>query len=297
MTNLPLPFEDDFQDRDDTPLPLIVATRWNFPLAHVQTEDGMYYAVQDWIVGLIGVTNEQASKDWTKLKKKTSPLWRSLPYRASDGKTYKRPFTDDKGVYVIAQYLRPLEVRPVLEEVREFLAAAGAFVDEIRRTPETVVLKGAINPDEAIDAAIKAYRAQGKDDRWIQARIEGKIKRNQFTAALSAAVEELLTPRHFATATDDIYMGLWQRTAAQLKKELDLPKKANLRDHQPMLALHYQGIAEEVCAHKLGTRQELTWDEARDIVKMVANFIGKQAQQTAELLQMDLATGSPLLPS
>jgi hypothetical protein len=297
MSTMPLPFDDDSQIHDDTPLPLIVAKRWNFPLAHVETDDGMYYAVQDWIRGLVGGTTEQASKDWAKIKKKTSLQWRGLPYRATDGKVYKRPHTNDVGLYLIAQYLRPLEVRQVLEDVRDFLADAGAFVDELRLDPEVALTSGAINPDQAIEAAIKVYRAQGKDDGWIQARIEGKIKRNLFTAALSAAVAEMLTPRHFATATDDIYKGLWGRTAAMLKKEMELPKKANLRDHQPRLALHYQGIAEEVSALKLGKREELTWDEARDIVQTVAAFIGKQAAQTADLLQMDIATGKALLPS
>jgi len=296
MSNLPLPFEDDFQTDDDTPLPLIVAKQWNFPLRYAQTDTDMYYAIQDWIVGLQGGTTTKAALVWKDFRKKqTSVSNASLPYKATDGKTYKRPFTNDKGLYTIAQYLRGMEDRLVLDEIKNFLAAAGEFVDGIRLDPGRAVSSGAINPDEAIDAAIKAYRAQGKDDRWIQARIEGKIKRNQFTAALSAAVAEILTPRHFAATTDDIYKGLWGRTAANLKQEMALSKRSSLRDHQPILALHYQGIAEEVSAHKLGTRQELTWHEAREIVQMVAAFIGKQAQQTSELLQMDLATGKPLL--
>jgi hypothetical protein len=76
---------------------------------------------------------------------------------------------------------------------------------------------------------------------------------------------------------------------------LELPKKASLRDHQPLLALHYQGIAEEVSAQKLGQREELEWNEAREIVATVAAFIGRQAQETSQLLKMDLATGKPLL--
>lgn len=108
---------------------------------------------------------------------------------------------------------------------------------------------------------------------------------------------EILTRRHYAIATDDIYLGLWKRTSAHLKKELNVPKNASLRDHQPRLALHYQGIAEEVAAQKLGDRAELTWNEARYIIKTVAAFIGEQAQATSQLLQMDIATGKPLLPN
>jgi len=258
----------------------------------------MFYAIQDWIVALQGGSTTKASLTWKDFKsKKTSVQEARLPYKARDGKRYKRPYTNDKGLYIITQYLRGMSERPVLEEIRLFLAAAGVFVDEVRRDPSVVVTSGAINPDDAIEAAIKVYRTQGKSDSWIQARISGKIKRQKFTVALATAVGEFLTRRHYATASDDIYKGLWGRTASMLKKELDLSKKASLRDHQPMLALHYQGIAEEVSALKLGTRQELTWDEARDIVQTVAAFIGRQAAQTSELLQMDLATGKPLLPA
>ncbi|HEX2907559.1 MAG TPA: hypothetical protein VHO69_11895 [Phototrophicaceae bacterium] len=143
--------------------------------------------------------------------------------------------------------------------------------------------------------SIDYHRKRGKDDRWIQMRIDSKIKRNQFTAALAEFVQDVLTPRHYATATDDVYRGLWNRTASTLKHELGISNSRSLRDHQPILALYYQGIVEEVCAEKLGEREELWWDEAREIIRHVAAIIGRQAKETSELLQKDLATGKPLL--
>src|SRR5690242_19752580 len=132
MTSVPILFDDSITD-DDTPLPLIVAKRWNFSLAHVQTDNGMYYAIQDWIVGLQGGTTTKAALTWKEMKKtQTRVSAASLPYKASDGKTYKRPHTNDKGLYLIAQYLRVMHDRPVLDEIKNFLAGAGAFVDEIR---------------------------------------------------------------------------------------------------------------------------------------------------------------------
>ncbi len=189
-----LPVSDD----DDRPLPLIVATKWNFPLAHVEVEDQLFYAVQDWLRGLTGLDNirriwsdMQRTDDFSQMYDSIVPL----PYIATDGKTYQRDYTTDKGLYFIAQHLRSTKSRPTIAVIKKFLAESGAFVDQIRREPETVVTSGAINPDKAIDAAINAYRAQGKDDRWIQARVEGKIKRHLFTAALNAAVAEVLNRR------------------------------------------------------------------------------------------------------
>jgi hypothetical protein len=284
-------------DGDDSslPLPLIVAQKWNFPLAHVQTPDGYFYAVQDWIRGLTGESDVRKSQSW--MKKQMSISTRQLPYIATDGKTYQVDFTDDKGLYHIAQYLRATKVRPQLSAIKNYLSESGAFVDLVRREPETVVISGALDPDEAIDAAIEAYRRQGKDDRWIAARLNGKIKRAQFTAALKAAVADILTKQHYALATNEVYKGLWGRTAEYLREEMGLQPKANLRDHQPTLALTYQGLAEEVSAQKLGSETELTWEQAREIVRIVAELIGEQAQKTARFLNMDLATGKPLLTS
>lgn len=296
MTNLPL-IPDTDSNVDDTPLPLIIAKRWNFPLAHVETENGLYYAIQDWMRGLTGETDTR--KMWSYFKRQAaweqmSSSTRRMPYITSNGKKQQREYTNDKGLYLIAQYLRITGNRPMLDEIRRFLAAAGAFVDEVRREPDKII-EGVTNPDKLLDAFIEYHRKRGKDDRWILMRIDSKIKRNQFTAALADFVRDVLTPRHYALATDDVYRGLWKRTAANLKSELGVPNNGNLRDHQPTLALYYQGIVEEVCAQKLGEREELWWDEARDIIRHIAAIIGRQAKETGELLQKDIATGKPLL--
>jgi len=296
MPNLPL-IPDAVLNEDDTPLPLLVAKRWNFPLAHTQTAAGAYYAVQDWMRGLTGEADTRyllGNFKKTDAGRQMSFSIQRLPYKASDGKTYKREYTTDKGLYLIAQYMRVKQDRPMLDEIRRFLASAGAFVDEVRREPDKII-EGVTNPDKLLDAFIEYHRKRGKDDRWIQMRIDSKIKRNQFTAALTDFVRDVLTPRHYATATDDVYRGLWGRTAAALKSELGVANNLSLRDHQPTLALYYQGIVEEVCAQKLEEREELWWDEARDIIRTIATIIGRQAKETGELLQKDIATGRPLL--
>jgi len=285
-------------NQDARPLPLIVSEKWAFPLAYMQTEDGTFYAIQDWIRGLTG--SEDIRKMWNFLQKSAnlsqlSSSTRQFPYMAVNGKTYQMDFIHDKGLYLIAQNLRSTKARPALAAIKRFLAEAGAFADDVRRDPNRVVLSGAMDPDAALEAAIQGYLAQGKDMNWIGERLEGKVKRIQFTNALQAAVAETLKRVHYATATDDIYRGLWGRTAAYLKHELDLPKKATLRDHQPTIALTYQRLAEEMCTQKLGDRVELTWDEAREIVKAVAEFVGEQTRAASQFMRMDLATGHPLL--
>src|SRR5687768_12576425 len=124
MADMLMPDRFDLPDDNDTPLPLIVAKRWDFTLAFVETEDGIYYAVKDWIRGLTG--EDDIRQIWNKLKKQ--PIWnelsissRQLPYKSTDGKTYRLNYTLDKGLYLIAQYLRVTKDRPVLDQIRKFL--------------------------------------------------------------------------------------------------------------------------------------------------------------------------------
>jgi hypothetical protein len=306
MTTLPM-FTDSFSDRDSTPVPLIVANKWDFPLAFHIVEGVHYYAIQDWIRGLTGNKDIRLILSQFKKHEKWHTTYmshiRRMDYRASDGAVYKRDFAKAEGLYTIAQYLRVTRARPVLDEIRQFLSKAGVFVDEMRRDENLIVITSRMSPDEMLAATGRAalltreaYRKQGKSERWIDMRLLGKVRREQFTAALKYAINEALKRSHFATATDDIYKGLWGRTASYLKKELALPKGASLRDNQTIYALHFQGIAEEACADKLGEKKTVSWLEARDIIQLVAATVGGYTQDMSRFLGKDLATGRPLLP-
>lgn len=103
---------------DERPLPLRVADQWQFPLAHHTDKEGKeWYAIQDWLRGL--TQQEDTRKIWAKMQTQMSTSSRRLAYKASDGKTYERDFTDDKGLYLIAQHLRTTKDRPLLRKIKE----------------------------------------------------------------------------------------------------------------------------------------------------------------------------------
>lgn len=280
------------------PLPLLVAHQWNFPLQYHFIDEQYWFAIQDWIAGLLELDTEAAAKRWEEFKRtqksETTVSTGGLAYNARDGKKYTRDFTNDKGLYIITQSLRVMKSRPQLRLIKEYLAKSGAFVDLVRRDPQVVITSGAIDPDRALEVVVDYYRNMGKSDSWINARLTGIIKRQQFTAALKEAILNI-TRSHYAVATNEVYLGLWERTAQQLKEEIGLTVNQNLRDHQPTMGLMYQALAEEACATKLGTRQELSIAEACVIIHEVAELIGAQAQATSAYFGMDVATGKPLL--
>ncbi len=272
----------------DRPLPELIARRFGFPLARRDEDNVRYYAIQDWIRGVAQTDVTASSELWRLMKRRlkkakieTRSWCTSLGYRASDGKTYKRDHATDAGLYLITQHLKT--DTGIRNQVLDYLARAGVIVDEIRR-----------DPSKAFELGRAAYELKGKDDRWIRSRIEGKFKRNLFTAALQAALADP-QPVHFALATDDVSVGLFERTTAKLKAELGLPKDVNLREYLSDLALSYLSIAESIIAQRLGAQTELTWDEADAIIVQVAALIRPQVQATSEHLGIDVATGKPLL--
>jgi hypothetical protein len=277
-----------YDSNDPRPLPEIVAEFYGFPLAYADDTDGnRYYAVQDWIRGVAEIPD--ARNLWTKLKRRMvnagvemSPWKLQLPYRASDGKHYKVDFATASGLYQITQ--RMDANTGLRNQVLQYLAKAGVVVDDMR-----------IDPEKALEAAIEGYRRQGKSEKWIQSRIVGKVARLYFTAAFSRSMKEKTTPKHYALLTDEVYLGLWKRRAATLKKQMGLKKNDSLRDFQSALALSYQMVAENASGHRLDQKQDLVFDDAKNIVRAISEIVGTQVEQMSKELGIDIATDRPLL--
>jgi len=76
-------------------------------LQHYIQEDGThYFSVQDWIAGVAKTSDtQQASTLLQNIKKRAGSVLKTLtqlPYRASDGKTYRATFADEKTIYGIS---------------------------------------------------------------------------------------------------------------------------------------------------------------------------------------------------
>jgi hypothetical protein len=95
---------------DPRPLPLIIADLWKFPLAYVEKDDVILYAVPDWITG-IGQT-DTPRRYWSDLRiraKKQGVIFdtvcRKLPYRASDDKMYQMDYVDARTLFIITAHM------------------------------------------------------------------------------------------------------------------------------------------------------------------------------------------------
>jgi hypothetical protein len=180
---------------------------------------------------------------------------------------------------------------PRAEPFKRWLARVGAERLEEERDPELGIQR-------SVDRAAARYERLGRPSGWINDRLQGTISRRAFTDALKAAVEEGLADGElFARATSSVYKGVFHRTAADLRRDLNLDSRQNPRDHMQRVALGFLSIAEALCADELGDAQNITPEQARHIVSEVAHMVGVSADVLQERVGRDLVTGRPLLPS
>jgi hypothetical protein len=181
-------------------LPEIIATHYGFPLAYHDVDGARWYAVQDWIKGV--ADSPEPRVFWAVMKrrlKKTGvdllSVCKQLPYLAKDKKRYNIDHTTDQGLYQITQ--RMDTNTGLRNTILEYLAKAGVVIDEMR-----------MNPDQAIDAAIEAYKRMGKSAKWIATRLQSKAMRMRFTAAFTNSLGEKPQPKHFGIITDVMRVGV-----------------------------------------------------------------------------------------
>lgn len=200
-----------------------------------------------------------------------------LKLPSSDGKMYKTDCADGQTCLRIVQSIPS----PKAEPIRMWLAQLGYERLEEALDPELGVQR-------AFDRASTQYRKQGKDDKWIATRFDGKVSRKEFTDALSRVCSEI----NYAAATDTEYKGVFGRTAKDIRKETGAK---NARDVMTRPALHLLGAIEATVTQMLGDRQSMSADEALYIINEVATIHRPIAHQLQQLLGIDICTGQSLL--
>jgi BRO family protein len=253
-------------------------------------EGEWYYSVVDMIAHLLDKDTRDGSTYWRKLKSRliaegneSVTKCHQLKLPASDGKSYKTDVVNTEQALRLIQSIPS----PKAEPMKLWLAGVGAERLEETDDPELGLYR-------SLDNAVQKYRTEGRSNSWIEARVNGIVTRKQFVDALKAAVIDAV-PSMYASATERLYKGLWDRTTAQLRGELHLTLKQNPRDHFGKYGLIYTRLAEELSADKLGEAETVLLYQAMEIIWEVAKLISQQAKATSALLNMDLVTEKPLL--
>lgn len=97
------------------------------------------------------------------------------------------------------------------------------------------------NPDLIVDRAISTYKRRGYSSDWIAKRLDGKAKRNAFTACLA---DHGCDKDGFRNSTNAIYTPLFGGSSAVVREKYGLEKRDNIRDNLSEVELEAIKFAE-----------------------------------------------------
>jgi hypothetical protein len=288
MTQLSL-----FEHTANQPYPLLVAQKWDFQLDYYDVNgnptDYLYHAVH-WTQGL----GASSHTTWERIKSKIvypthSLKIKELPFTSTDGKTYQVDYFNQEACYQVAMEMRVTKTRPQLQEIRDYLAKSGAFVDWAKRNPHKAIenLSAYARQQE-----IEKLERAGYDETYEARRFKARHENIEVLKQLHDKLAEIVDNPNFAILNNERYLGIFGATASELKEILHTQK---VRDSLGLTQLRTLTFAEDTLKDVIASQQHLSHEQAVIIIRQVLPPIGKMLKDLMQARGLDHITGQPLL--
>lgn len=188
------------------------------------------------VMDIIEVLTESKDprKYWNKMKQRLKEegsevvtKCHQLKEMAADGKNYRIDFINEEGALRIIQSIPS----PKAEPLKQWIAKVAHERIEEEKDPSLSIKRGIHN-----------YKKQGRDDTWIQMRIEGIATRKELTDEWQ---ERGIKGMQFGALTNEISKQTFGKDTSDLKLERGLRKSDNLRNNMSAIELTLQKLAEQ----------------------------------------------------
>jgi len=208
----------------------------NKPIRSAIHEGKVYWSIVD-ILKSVLQEDQDASNTWSQLKIRDShtlTICQSMKLPRANGKIYPTDCATEEGIFRILQSVNSEKV----EEFKLWLAKVGK-----ERIEEE------INPQLAVDRAVRTWQKQGKPEDWIARRLKGIAVRNTTTDTWKAHGIE---GKQYGALTNILHVGVFNKTVKEHRKELAVT--GNLRDNlsrMELMALEFaEAASEELTKHR-----------------------------------------------
>lgn len=127
------------------------------------------------------------------------------------------------------------------------------------------------------ERAVKAWKGQGKDDKWIEARLKGMATRKVFTGILQSHGVKF---SGFAQCTNAIYEPMLGNSAAIIREQRGLKPKDNLRDKLGNIETIGIMLAEALAGEKIEGRNYQGNDKCASACMVASYTVAKAIKDT-----------------
>lgn len=278
---------------DERPLPLIVAEQWDFPLAYHSTNTGIVYSIIDWMAGIGSSDLLATQRHYQNIGKRFNILKMVMSYVMQyNGETITTDFTDDHGLYRIAEDMRVTKKRPALKAIKDYLAESGVFADEVRRNPEKAIEQIESYAGMKRKRQIDRYVNAGYGDHPEVKRLQMRDTNIATFKSLKQSIARVCENPQWGRLINAEYEDLFGEVTSTLKALLETD---NIRDALQMPQLTALTFAEQGLKVILDNRREMSNDDIRRAIEMTFVLIGQTLREICTYAGVNPITNQALL--
>lgn len=239
-------------------------TRWD------NDEDCWYFVIQDVVAFLTEST--EPSKYWHDMKRRTlenegvelSAICRKLKFTAPNGKPYKYECANNEALFRIIQSIPS----PKAEPFKRWLAKLGKErIEEIEK------------PEKAIERGKAYYKYKGRDEDWIDKRVNSIATRNDLTDYWKSSG---VKGKEYGILTNQIYTSTFGYNSMEYRQKKGLKKDDSLRNNMNTIEIVVTLFSEQAAKEIAEAKKAQGFVGNSEAIKESGKIVSKAVKELEE---------------